>query len=432
MRYATYNITDDKIRLSWGGKPNPEEIEAMRKAGFIFWPGSKLNVAKWSIAAEDFVLSLGIKIEEDDTPDDVESRVDRFSGYADTAKRNAAQAQDAAHRIMDGIPLGQPILVNHHSERHARADARRIDSAMSRAVAETERAAYWEYRVAAAAAHAAYRERPDVIARRVKKIEAERRAIMRDFERSKRFLAIWQDETKELTLARAIEIANHDGYQSFCFTLAEYPRDHHTYEGSTSLWSALNDGIITAGQARKLAVATHERGLEKMRRELEHLDQQLEYQRALLVAMGGNIGCKWDIQVGGKVSTGGDDWYTVLRVNRKAGQIVSVTTDSRYIKVKGVENITDYQPPTDEQVAAVKKAVKKAPLCNYGGEGFRHITQADWDRKHRDHKGTREIPASEKYAAHRVRYCMAIGNGRGGIDYLFITDAKITNPPSAQ
>lgn len=429
MRYATYNISDDKIRLSWGGKPNPEEIEAMRKAGFVFWPGSKLNVAKWSIAAEDFVLSLGIEIEEDDTPDDVERRVDRFSGYADTAKRNAAQAHDAANRIMDGIPLGQPILRGHHSERHARADVKRIDSAMSRAVTETERAAYWKYRAAAAAGHAAYRERPDVIARRVKKIEAERRAIMRDFNKSKMFLSAWKDETQELTLERAIKIANHDGYQSFCFTLAEYPRDHHTYEGSQSLWSALNDGIITAEQARKLAVETHERGLASMRRVLEHIDQQLEYQRALLVAMGGNIGCKWDIQVGGKVNTGGDDWYTVLRVNCKAGQIVSVTTDSRYVKVKGIENITDYQPPTDEQVAAVKEAVKKAPLCNYAGEGFAHVTQAQWDKMYKDYKGTRDIPVNEKYGKHRVRFALMSGSK---YEPIFITDAKVTNPPSAQ
>lgn len=429
MRYATYNITDDKIRLSWGSKPNPEEIEAMRKVGFVFWPGSKLNVAKWSIAAEDYVLSLGIEIEADDTPDDVESRVERFSGYAENAKKSAEQASNAAHRIMDNIPLGQPILVNHHSERHARADVKRIDSAMSRAVAETERAAYWKYRVAAAAAHAAYRERPDVIARRVKKIEAERRAIMRDFERSKRFIAIWKDETKELTLARATEIANHDGYQSFCFTLAEYHRDHHTYEGSQSLWSALNNGIITAEQARKLAVENHERGLASMRRVLEHIDQQLEYQKALLVAMGGNIGCKWEIEVGGKVNTGGDDWYTVLRVNRKAGQIVSITTDSRYVKVKGIENITDYQPPTEEQTQAVKKAIKKAPLCNYAGEGFVYITQAQWDKMYKDYKGTRDIPANEKYGKHRVRFALMPGSK---YEPIFITDAKVTNPPSAK
>ena len=428
MRYATYNITDDKIRLSWGGKPNPEEIEAMRKVGFVFWPGSKLNVAKWSTAAEDYVLSLGIEIEEDDTPDDVEARVDRFSGYADTAKRNADAASNAAHRIMDNIPLGQPILVGHHSERRARADVKRIDNGMRRAIAETERAAYWKYRVAAAAGHAAYRERPDVIARRIKKVEAERRVIMKNFERSKKFLALWNDATKELTIERATAIANHDGYHSFKFPLDKYPREHHTYEGFTSLWSALNDGIITAEQAKDLAVKTYEGGLTSMRRVLEHIDNQLEYQKALLVEMGGAIGCKWEIKVGGKVLIG-STWEIVMRVNRKAGQIVSVTTAAKYVRVKGIENITEYQPPTEEQTAAVKKAIKKAPLCNYPGEGFTHITQAQWDKIWKDYKSTRDIAANEKYAKHRVRYALMSGSR---YEPIFITDAKVTDPPAAQ
>jgi len=44
------------------------------------------------------------------------------------------------HRIMDNIPLGQPILVGHHSETHARRDANRIDSSMRRGVEESEKA----------------------------------------------------------------------------------------------------------------------------------------------------------------------------------------------------------------------------------------------------------------------------------------------------
>jgi len=39
---------------------------------------------------------------------------------------------------MDGIPLGQPILVGHHSERRARRDAERIDNGIRRMVEEHE------------------------------------------------------------------------------------------------------------------------------------------------------------------------------------------------------------------------------------------------------------------------------------------------------
>lgn len=74
MIYATYNITDDRLRLSLGAKPSPEQVEAMRKAGFSYWPGQKLNVTKWTPEAEDYILGLGIEIEADDTPDDVGAR----------------------------------------------------------------------------------------------------------------------------------------------------------------------------------------------------------------------------------------------------------------------------------------------------------------------------------------------------------------------
>lgn len=45
-----------------------------------------------------------------------------------TARADAAFSR--AHEIGSHIPMGQPILVGHHSERHARADAARIDGAM--------------------------------------------------------------------------------------------------------------------------------------------------------------------------------------------------------------------------------------------------------------------------------------------------------------
>lgn len=60
------------------------------------------------------------------------------------AAERAESRSDAAHRrvksIADHIPLGQPILVGHHSERHARRDAERIHNGMRKAVDESKRA----------------------------------------------------------------------------------------------------------------------------------------------------------------------------------------------------------------------------------------------------------------------------------------------------
>lgn len=54
--------------------------------------------------------------------------------WADKAQAKAEAAFNAAHRIGDAIPFGQPILVGHHSERHHRRDLERIDSNMRKGI----------------------------------------------------------------------------------------------------------------------------------------------------------------------------------------------------------------------------------------------------------------------------------------------------------
>lgn len=58
----------------------------------------------------------------------------------------AAQRSDAAFRsargLSDHIPLGQPILVGHHSEKRHRRDLARIQSRMSRGVEESQLASH--------------------------------------------------------------------------------------------------------------------------------------------------------------------------------------------------------------------------------------------------------------------------------------------------
>ena len=144
---ATYNICDDKLRASFDARLPEDQYKQIRAAGFSYWHGSKLFVAKWSVTAEDKLREFGIEeIEDDDQPDDVEARVDRFSGYADNAEQSAESASNYAHSLVEGIPPGQPILVGHHSERGHRATLKRCDAAMRRALNESERAAYWNDR----------------------------------------------------------------------------------------------------------------------------------------------------------------------------------------------------------------------------------------------------------------------------------------------
>ena len=64
----------------------------------------------------------------------IEARLERRRTWAASRDSKSAAAFNTAHKIADGIPLGQPILVGHHSEKRARADADRIHSNMSKGV----------------------------------------------------------------------------------------------------------------------------------------------------------------------------------------------------------------------------------------------------------------------------------------------------------
>lgn len=62
----------------------------------------------------------------------LESRLTRRREWADSASRKASSAFSSASSIADNIPHGQPILVGHHSERHARRDQEKIRSRMNK------------------------------------------------------------------------------------------------------------------------------------------------------------------------------------------------------------------------------------------------------------------------------------------------------------
>lgn len=62
--------------------------------------------------------------------------------WAEKADARSAAAFERARKIADQIPLGQPVLVGHHSERHARRDQERIVAGMRRGCEEQALAAH--------------------------------------------------------------------------------------------------------------------------------------------------------------------------------------------------------------------------------------------------------------------------------------------------
>ncbi|WP_097341612.1 DUF3560 domain-containing protein, partial [Escherichia coli] len=263
-----------------------------------------------------------------------------------------AQALDEVERLAAMIPPGQPILVGHHSERRARRDAQRIENGMKRAVMLFERAEYWEERARSALLHAKYKERPDVRWRRIKKIEADLRKAEKTIAQSQKYLTMWRAESLDLNMAKLI--SSHD-HISACFPLDKYPRpaEKSQYEGSRSLWSALDDDIITTEQAREIAIRCHERQIQHQQRWVNHYQNRLIYERAMLDESGGVVTRTQDFEPGGQVFSRGE-WLTIIRVNKSNGAVSSVTTPNySFLGYSGTmkvtpDRITDYKAPSAE------------------------------------------------------------------------------------
>ena len=134
---ATYSPEDNKLRLYSSTRLDRELYARVRGAGFIYAPKQELFVAPmWTPEREDLLIELCGEIDDEDTSlvERAEERADRFVDYKDKRISDAERAQEAVSRIADNIPLGQPILIGHHSERHARKDAERIENGMRKTV----------------------------------------------------------------------------------------------------------------------------------------------------------------------------------------------------------------------------------------------------------------------------------------------------------
>jgi len=74
----------------------------------------------------------------------LEAKAEKRHEWAEKAHEKSDQRFGAVARLADQIPLGQPILVGHHSEKHARRDAERIRGGMEKGVEEMRLAEHHE------------------------------------------------------------------------------------------------------------------------------------------------------------------------------------------------------------------------------------------------------------------------------------------------
>lgn len=335
---ATYSPDDNKLRLYPACRLDREEYDRVKGAGFVWAARQELFVAPaWTPEREDFLLEMCGEIEDEDKSlvERAEERAERFSEYSDKRMDDAERARAYVSSIADNIPLGQPILVGHHSERHARKDAERIENGMRRAVSMWETSKYWKSRAAGAVHAAKYKERPDVRARRIKGLEADKRKRERNKKDAETFLKAWSAEG--ITREKALRIANYDGI-SKCFPLCDYPRNPpaNQYEGMTSIWSAITDGVIDEHQGREISIRIHERRIHYADRWLNHIENRLAYERAMLNEAGGIEADKVKPEKGGACkcwASHAGGWSYIQKVNK-----VSVTVLDNW--GNGGENFT--------------------------------------------------------------------------------------------
>lgn len=337
---ATYSPEDNKLRLYAVSRLPRDLYDQAKAAGFKWAPKQELFVAPmWTPGREDFLLTLVDEIEDEDKSlvERAEERADRFEDYSDNRAQDAERARSAVAAIADNIPFGQPILVGHHSERHARRDAKRIENGMRRAVNMWKQSEYWTDRAAGAIHHAKYKELPAVRARRIKGLEADKRKQERSLAEHERCLLFWNGKLKrkeevgggfiEVNWKTARWFTNIYDHTSACYSLADYPRKPgaSTYEGSIGFWSALGDteetGIITPEQARDIALRHHMRWGQHAERWIEHYSNRLAYERAMLSEAGGIVTDRKGPEKGGAVkcwaSPGyGQGWSYIHKVNK--------------------------------------------------------------------------------------------------------------------
>lgn len=179
---GTYSPEDNKLRIYPDTHLDEDTAARLKAEGFRWAPGQKLFVAPaWTPAREDLVTELCGSIQDEavSLAERAEQRAEKFTEYAEHRNEDAAEASGKADRISSMRPLGQPILVGHHSEGRARRDLERVLENTRKAVKFWDQAQYWERRAEAAVRHAHYKSEPTVRARRIKELEKQLRAQTR-------------------------------------------------------------------------------------------------------------------------------------------------------------------------------------------------------------------------------------------------------------
>ena len=100
-----------------------------------------------------------------------QERKERYLQLAEQAERESSAVWSEAQRMADAIPMGQPILVGHHSERADRAFRGRIDAKQHKACDLSSKAAYYRDKAESVGTGGISGLDPDAVAKLEKELE---------------------------------------------------------------------------------------------------------------------------------------------------------------------------------------------------------------------------------------------------------------------
>jgi protein-L-isoaspartate O-methyltransferase len=302
----------------------------------------------WTPTREDLCIELAGEIGDEDTTlvERAEAKAERLENLSERRTQDADRAQKAVHAIADGIPFGQPILVGHHSERHARKDAEKIENGMRKAVECWKAAQYWQDRAKGAIRLAKYKERPDVRARRIKGLEADKRKEERSQTDAQKFLKAYEDPQARTAKLR-------DGRDLL-------PALLQTWEGGLSYenQTRLKNEELPFEEALSMATSAKRATVANAQRWIDHLSNRIAYERAMLDEQGGTVTEKTGPEKGGAVRCwcapgNGRGWAYIQKVNK-----VSVTVLDNW--GNGGANFARTVPFTDLKGVITKAEVDAA------------------------------------------------------------------------
>lgn len=199
-RYYVHDLEADRLHIHTGGKADwmtlPEADRSAIKSACLWsnhrgcWisrtKGGKARFWRLEVLERNGFEDRGEQGERLSFADQVtakqeraESRAERLEDRADNASSESDDLYKRAHTMASAIPMGQPILVGHHSEKRDRNYREKIHNTFRRAFQADDKAKHYARRaeIARATAEGSQYSNPSYLDNRIRECEADLRKI---------------------------------------------------------------------------------------------------------------------------------------------------------------------------------------------------------------------------------------------------------------